>query len=520
MEPTSSPDNARQSRGLARFWPVHGMPAPAQRHSDEDSEGMDSEQEHQDQQVSGPPAVSHSASAQAAAAAQLAASTAGDNALTSETQMVALGSRRGFDVSNGARAWTGNQSGFPPVESERDPRNGDQAPRHGGGPVPNGAPVARPPFAVPAAAATPPSLAEQQAPRPPVGSGAPTSGAPSPFQPASPFAPPAPAPRPSDENVRGIPLGAAAAPGGGDGQRPASGEPPRGAASVPASGRRRSTDEDVDTDEQDETGDDAQLAAEPPNRPTGWASVPTSGVPTISGSASVTGNPLPRPADDRPGVGLPAGSFPAESNGTNGRAAMPAAGPATGSGPDNGTGLAAASTGLSGTGLAGANGRSGAAAPAESQAVPVDGPGLGEQLEAQQGGPRRLASLADADAVQPRSARRPAADPAPAGGAPAGDTPLRPGDVNLSQITFWDEEAITHFRSEWHEVKAGFVDDPVAALTRAHDLLTDAVNELSEAMLAERDELDPLRNTSTPDTESMRMAMRGYREFLDRILAL
>ena len=115
---------------------------------------------------------------------------------------------------------------------------------------------------------------------------------------------------------------------------------------------------------------------------------------------------------------------------------------------------------------------------------------------------------------------RPHADPAPPADARTGDAPLRPGDVNLSQITFWDEEAITHFRSEWHEVKANFVDDPVAALTRAHDLLTDAVNELSEAMLAERDELDPLRNTSTPDTESMRMAMRGYREFLDRILAL
>ena len=39
-------------------------------------------------------------------------------------------------------------------------------------------------------------------------------------------------------------------------------------------------------------------------------------------------------------------------------------------------------------------------------------------------------------------------------------------------------------------------------------------------MLAERDELDPLRETANPDTESMRMAMRGYREFLDRILAL
>jgi hypothetical protein len=125
---------------------------------------------------------------------------------------------------------------------------------------------------------------------------------------------------------------------------------------------------------------------------------------------------------------------------------------------------------------------------------------------------RRSASLADADADVPRAGRRAAGEP--------GDGPMRPGDVDLSQIAFWDEEAIAHFRSEWHEVKADFVDDPVAALTRAHDLVTDAVNELTEALLAERDELDPLRTTSSPDTESMRMAMRGYREFLDRILAL
>ncbi|PRY30026.1 hypothetical protein [Pseudosporangium ferrugineum] len=98
--------------------------------------------------------------------------------------------------------------------------------------------------------------------------------------------------------------------------------------------------------------------------------------------------------------------------------------------------------------------------------------------------------------------------------------PLRPGDLDQSPISFWDEAASEQFRAEWHEVKAQFVDDPVAALTRAHDLLTEAVHELTESMLAERDQLDPLRDTSSPDTESMRMAMRGYREFLDRILGL
>ncbi|MFI5492096.1 hypothetical protein [Actinoplanes sp. NPDC051859] len=125
-----------------------------------------------------------------------------------------------------------------------------------------------------------------------------------------------------------------------------------------------------------------------------------------------------------------------------------------------------------------------------------------------------------------RTARRAAADEeagrraVPGEGRATEDQALRPGDLDHSPITFWDDAASEQFRTEWHEVKAQFVDDPAAALTRAHDLLSDAVQQLSESMLTARDQLDPLRGTATPDTESMRMAMRGYREFLDRILAL
>jgi hypothetical protein len=140
---------------------------------------------------------------------------------------------------------------------------------------------------------------------------------------------------------------------------------------------------------------------------------------------------------------------------------------------------------------------------------------------------RKAAATADTDSTSAEIGRD---DPATTGGPVGGDArpdaedksdaPLRPGDVEETLIAFWDDKAIERFRGEWHEVKADFVDDPVAALTRAHDLITEAVDDLSEALLAERDQLDPLRTTSTPDTESMRMAMRGYREFLDRILAL
>ena len=156
----------------------------------------------------------------------------------------------------------------------------------------------------------------------------------------------------------------------------------------------------------------------------------------------------------------------------------------------------------------------------------ADAAGRRRSLEdADAAGRRRSTSLDDA--AEPQTGRRSAhPDDGEAGHdtrpAPAGkrNAPKRPGDVGETHISFWDDEATKHFQAAWYSVKAEFVDDPVTALTRAHDLLTDAVNELTESLLAERDDLDPLRTTSTPDTESMRMAMRGYREFLDRILAL
>ncbi|WP_436521897.1 hypothetical protein [Actinoplanes sp. HUAS TT8] len=129
---------------------------------------------------------------------------------------------------------------------------------------------------------------------------------------------------------------------------------------------------------------------------------------------------------------------------------------------------------------------------------------------------RRPTGLEDADPVRRSQGRRAVPDDDDLSSDPTGAGDEGP----IIRPTVWDEDAARHFRAAWHEVKAEFVDDPVNALTRAHDLLTDAVNELTEVLLAERDDLDPLRGTGTPDTESMRMAMRGYREFLDRILSL
>ncbi|MET8149424.1 hypothetical protein ACIBSW_15260 [Actinoplanes sp. NPDC049668] len=488
MEPTSEPDHNRQARGLARFWPVHGAAAPAQRQSDEDPDVSHtsggaataptsdqqagaagptgehpqvSDQQSQpqdDQQGSDEPAQSPFAPGRP------------HPALTSDTQMVALGSRRPADAllsgANGSR-W-GNQVGFAQVETNGH-RNGDAGPRHGGAPIANGQ-----------ASAT--------------GTSRPVPGSRSPFAPGGDDGPPAPR--------------SPFAPGGDDGP-PASRSPfapaeegapadppfaaspfaPQASGSAPA----------------------ASPVAEPPAAP----AHPLDPAAPLPGMAAGLPPAVPRPISAQPAASGSA-QVPAPKAGRP-VSAPPAAAEqpqATRSVPHT---LATdhAPTRLEPSGWATAGPRAGASA---SAAVPVSPPADGRGLddEDRAPAPRRAASLDDAaEAPVGRRAAR-----AAAAAAAEAEAPLRPGDVRETSITFWEEAASEQFRTEWHEIKAQFVDDPVAALTRAHDLITEAVHELTESMLAERDDLDPLRGTGTPDTENMRMSMRGYREFLDRILAL
>ena len=87
-------------------------------------------------------------------------------------------------------------------------------------------------------------------------------------------------------------------------------------------------------------------------------------------------------------------------------------------------------------------------------------------------------------------------------------------------IAVWSEDAARRFRDEWQVVAARFVDEPEAALTQAQALVSGAVHTLAETLLAEQVDLDPRRQAERPDTEAMRVAMRRYRDFLERVLAL
>ncbi|GIH04995.1 hypothetical protein Rhe02_30620 [Rhizocola hellebori] len=97
---------------------------------------------------------------------------------------------------------------------------------------------------------------------------------------------------------------------------------------------------------------------------------------------------------------------------------------------------------------------------------------------------------------------------------------LRPGDIDESVIAVWDPDVAERYRDAFRDIQAHFVDEPEAALGEAQDLVAEAVQALADALLAEQVSLDPHEQDANPDTEAMRIAMRGYRDFLERVLAL
>jgi hypothetical protein len=74
------------------------------------------------------------------------------------------------------------------------------------------------------------------------------------------------------------------------------------------------------------------------------------------------------------------------------------------------------------------------------------------------------------------------------------------------------------FRSRWDEVQIGFVDDPHRAVKDADELVAQVMKSLAETFADERANIDSQVDQS--DTEHLRVALRRYRSFFQRLLSL
>jgi hypothetical protein len=77
------------------------------------------------------------------------------------------------------------------------------------------------------------------------------------------------------------------------------------------------------------------------------------------------------------------------------------------------------------------------------------------------------------------------------------------------------------FRAAWDAVQIGFVDDPKQAVRKADELVAQVMRTLAESFSNERAKLESqVDQTDHGSTENLRVALRRYRSFFQRLLSL
>lgn len=77
------------------------------------------------------------------------------------------------------------------------------------------------------------------------------------------------------------------------------------------------------------------------------------------------------------------------------------------------------------------------------------------------------------------------------------------------------------FRSRWDAVQIGFVDDPRQAVQHADELVAQVMKSLAASFAEQRSRLEAgLAQGEHANTENLRVALRSYRSFFQRLLSL
>lgn len=86
--------------------------------------------------------------------------------------------------------------------------------------------------------------------------------------------------------------------------------------------------------------------------------------------------------------------------------------------------------------------------------------------------------------------------------------------------SLFGHDAAADFRSRWDVVQRGFVDNPEQAVRDADQLVTQVIEVLSSSFAEQRTVWEADGSSGEPSTENLRQALRRYRSFFDRLLAV
>jgi hypothetical protein len=75
------------------------------------------------------------------------------------------------------------------------------------------------------------------------------------------------------------------------------------------------------------------------------------------------------------------------------------------------------------------------------------------------------------------------------------------------------------YTARWEALKGGFVDEPRQAVARADNLVGELLDELHEQFRRHRHGFEQRLTADQASTEDLRLALRRYRNFFDRLLS-
>jgi len=106
-------------------------------------------------------------------------------------------------------------------------------------------------------------------------------------------------------------------------------------------------------------------------------------------------------------------------------------------------------------------------------------------------------------------------------GTPGGSTLPMTKAAQEPNLPLFAPNDTQDFRSHWEKVQIGFVDEPRKAVEQADELVASAIKRLAQVFAAERQKLESeWDKTDNVSTEDLRIALRRYRSFFDRLLSV
>jgi len=105
--------------------------------------------------------------------------------------------------------------------------------------------------------------------------------------------------------------------------------------------------------------------------------------------------------------------------------------------------------------------------------------------------------------------------------APTATAPRVTGPAADDATPLFPTDEAERFRSRWQEAQTGFVDEPRTAVEQADGLLAEMMQRLAQVFADERGKLEEQWSRGDDiSTEDLRVALRRYRSFFDRLLSV